>query len=187
LNSRQVRVIDREKVQQAAQSQNANGRQPSAQEAAALGLSLGADAVIVGSVQAPDAPGSFGVGSRALQRKAAQNVSVRADIIDTRKAKPMGTMVASGASLQVATNSLGNKIQSTLAKGAEGLVTRLNGDVVSVAFTGPHSLQTGSRCDIIRGERKIGELLITSVNGQYAFGTFFGTGKPRVGDRVTSF
>jgi hypothetical protein len=175
LNSGQFGVIDRDKVQQAAQSQNAVGRAPSAQEAAALGRSIGADAVIVGSVQAPGGNG-----------KDARNVSVMAQIIDTKKAKPVVNISADAASLQGATNILGDKIQSQLAKPVEGKVTRRTGDIVSVLFTEPTAVQAGGRCEVIRGTRKIGELVITSVNGLSAFGKFSGSSRPRVGDRVTS-
>jgi hypothetical protein len=187
-SSGQVRVIDREKVQQAAQSQNATGRPPNAQEAAALGRSVGADAVIIGSVQAPGPAASSlqGFGGSLAKRKAAPNVFVMAEIIDTKQAKPLVKVSADAASLQGATNILGDKIQSQLAKPVEGKVTRRTGDIVSVLFVEPPGLQAGARCDIIRGTRKIGELVITSVNGLSAFGKFSGTSEPRAGDRVTS-
>jgi hypothetical protein len=177
LNGGQVRVIDRDKVQQAIQSQAASGRPPSAQEAAAMGRSIGADAVVVGSIEPPDG---------AAKRKELPNVWVRAEVIDTKQARPVATAAARGASLQLATASLGNQIQSKLAKPVEGQVTGRSGDMVSVKFAEPHGLQTGARCDVLRGTQKIGELVITSLNGQSAIGKFSGTGQPRAGDRVTA-
>jgi hypothetical protein len=184
VNSGQVRVIDRDRVQQAAQSQNATGRPPNAQEAAALGRSIGADAVILGSVQAPG--GLLGSGGNFAKSKVAPSVSVMAEIIDTKQAKPLVKVSADAASLQGATNLLGDKLQSQLAKPAEGKVTHRTGDIVSIAFVEPPGLQVGAHCDVIRGTRKIGELVITSVNGRSAFGKFSGTSQPRAGDRVTS-
>ena len=184
LNSGQLRVIDREKVQQAAQSRNTTGRPPNAQEAAALGRSIGADAVIVGSVQAP--AGVLGSDGAFAKRKAASNVSMMAEIIDTKQARPPVKLSADAASLQGATNILGDKIQSQLAKPVEGKVTNRTGDIVSVAFAESPGLEIGARCEVIRGTQKIGELVITSVNGLSAFGKFSGTSQPRPGDRVTS-
>ena len=91
-DSGQVRVIDREKVQQAQQAQ-AQSRPPSAKQAADLGRRLGADAVIVGTVKAPATGNS--------------NIAVTAQVIDTKKARAMSKVAANGASLQGATNSLG--------------------------------------------------------------------------------
>jgi curli biogenesis system outer membrane secretion channel CsgG len=186
LSTGQFRVIDREKVQQAAQSQNAAGRPSNTQEAAALGRSIGADAVILGSIQAPNYAGTGVVGGLA-KSKPAPNVSVTADIIDTKKAKPVMKVSADAASLQRATNILGTKIQSRLSRPVEGKITRQSGDIVSVTFVETPGLQPGARCDVIHGTRKIGELVITSVNGLSAFGKFTGTSQPGVGDRVTSY
>jgi len=188
LNGGQLRVIDREKVQQAVQSQNVTGHPPSSQEAAAIGRSIGADAVIVGSVQrsgGPDGSGSLGGGGFA-QRRTLPGVLVTAEVIDTTQGQPMLKTSANGASLQGAANSLGNQLQSKLTKPAEGRVTHLAGDIVFVAFAESPGLRIGARCEVIRGVRKIGEVVILSVNGQSAFGKFSGAGQPRAGDRVTA-
>jgi curli biogenesis system outer membrane secretion channel CsgG len=185
LSTGQFRVIDREKVQQAAQNQTVTGRPPNAQEAAALGRSIGADAVIVGAVQAPGTASGGTLGAFAPV-KAAPNVSVMAEIIDTKQGRPVKKVSADAASLRGATNILGSKIQSQLTTPAEGNVTRLTGDIVAVAFADPPGLRAGDHCDVIRGTRKIGELVITSVNGLSAFGKFSGITPPRAGDRVTS-
>ena len=182
LNGGQFGVIDRGRVQQAVQSQNATGRPQTAKDAAALGRSIGADAVIVGSVQASGAAGGGGF----AKRKAVTNVFLTAEVIDTKQAEAMMKAAANGASLQGATNDLGNQLQSKLTKPVEGSVTHLTGDIVSVRFVEPPGLRIGARCDVVRGTRKIGELMITSVNGQYAVGKFSGTGQPREGDRVTT-
>lgn len=175
LSSGHVGVIARDKVQQAALNQPATGHPPSAQEAAAVGRSVGADAVIVGSIQPPDRPGA-----------PPKNVAVKAQVVDTKQARPLATVAARGSSLQLATASLGNQIQSKLAKPLEGSVTRRDGNIVSVKFAEAAGLQIGARCAVIRGLRKIGELVITSVNGQSAFGKFEGDIQPRTGDRVTT-
>jgi hypothetical protein len=162
-NSGQVGVIDRRKVQ-AAQNQSKAGQPPSVAQAAAVGRTVGADAVVVGNVQSPG--------------------SVTAEVIDTRRAAPVATVAAQAPSLQMAAASLGNQIQSNLARPVEGSVTRRKGNVVTVNFDAPPTFQNGVHGDVFHDGRKIGELVITGIHGQSATGSYHGSGHPRAGDRV---
>jgi hypothetical protein len=157
----QVAVIDRDKTQQAVQNQPSPAHARSPQQAAAVGRTVGADAVVVGSIQSPK--------------------SVTAEVIDTRSAAPVATVAARAASLQSAAISLGNQIQSNLV---EGTVTHRKGDIVTINFVAPPRLRGGAQCDVYHGQNKIGQLVITAVHGQSATGNFHGHGHPRNGDRV---
>jgi hypothetical protein len=177
--SGQFRVIDREKVQQAAQGQSqSQSRPPSARQAADLGRSLGADAVIVGTVKAPPANGNSG--------KANSTVAVTAQVIDTKKARAFAKVTANDTSLQGATNRVGLALESQLAVPLEGAVTSVEQNTVSVTFKAPAQPRIGARFDVYRGKRKIGELTLTSAYRQSGAGKFDGAGPPRAGDRVTS-
>jgi hypothetical protein len=162
-NGGQVGVIDRQKVQ-AAQSQSKAGQPPSVQQAAAVGRTVGADAVVVGNIQSPG--------------------SMTAEVIDTRRAAPVATVAARAASLQMAAASLGNQIQSNFSKPVEGKVTHRKGEVVTIDFDTPPVFQNGVHGDVFHNGRKIGQLVITGINGQSASGTYHGSGHPRSGDRV---
>ena len=208
--SSHVQVIDRTLVQQSQQSaqqkqqfgqqkkqpqqvagagvrqsvQNTSLNSPSPQEAAAIGRSVGADAVIVGSVQ-PASPGGKGGLARAKDAKDADtsNVAVTAQVYDTRHGQPLTQATANATSLEVAVNKVGLALASQLA--LEGSVTKVDRDTATVNFSAPNEPHTGTRLSIYRNKRRIGELTLTSVSGQTAEGRFTG-GKPRQGDRVTN-
>jgi len=201
VDSGQVGVVDREKVQQAwqAQSQSQSRTQqtqqpagqaqsavrPSNKELAALGKKLGADAVIVGSVQ-PAAPSGAG-GARPGDTNF--NVAVTAEVIDTKKARPTANFSANGT-LRGATNQVGLDVQSQLGQPLEGTVTRVDQGVVTVSFQGIADLRigprVGARMSVYRGRRRLGDLTLTSASGLSAQGKFSGTTQPQNGDRVTS-
>jgi hypothetical protein len=174
----QVRVIDRGRIQKA-QSAAKDSRPPTAKEAAALGRKVGADAVIMGTVQ-PAAPAARD------QDKADANVAITAEVIDTRNARPLAKKIAANGTLASATNQLSRDLQSQLAPSLEGSVMKVDHDVISIAFT-TVGASVGTRFNVLRGNRKIGELVLTKVAGQTAEGVFTGAGKPRKSDRVTSF
>jgi curli biogenesis system outer membrane secretion channel CsgG len=178
VDSGQVRVIDRDKVQQARQSQDqqsgqtaqqAGERQLSNRDAVALGRALGADAVIVGTVQ-----------------PAKSNVAVSAQVIDTHRARELAKVVKSDASLKGATDQVGLALQTQLMPPLEGSIIRLDAGSLGITFQPPARPRIGLRLSVYRERRKIGEVTLTSISGQSAIGKFSGSGDPRVGDRVTS-
>ncbi len=183
LDSGQVRVIDRGRVQQAAQAQPRTGRTPSTEEAAALGRSVGADAVIVGSVKAAQSAGGGGAFAAA---KDVARVAVSAEVIDTKQARPMARAAADGVSLQGATDKLSVELQSRLAQPLQGGITNVDGDIVSIKFLAGPDPRIGAHFDVIRGVRKIGAVTITTVTGRFAAGKFSGSEPPLPGDRVTA-
>lgn len=184
LDSGQVRVIGRKKVQQAqqalalSQSKARAERAPSTKEAADLGRRIGADAVIVGTVQ----PAALSRDKDVTRGSA--NIALTAQVIDTRNRRPMPQVSANGSSLQGAANRLGLELQSQLAVPLEGQVTGVNAGLVSANFDRPPRI--GARLEVYRGTRRIGELTLTSAYGQIGYGKYSGEGQPRRGDRVTS-
>jgi hypothetical protein len=182
VNSGQVNVIDRGKVQQAqaflAQSESGQS-QTQEEQAASVGRQLGADAVIVGSV-----------GNSFVPRQSVKTVSVKAEVIDTRKARSMAKAAAAAPSLRRATAMVGNQLQSQfpvrLPKPSGGSVDSVDGDIVTVAFDAPGAVRIGDRFEILREGQRLGTLIVNSVSGRKASGKFTGTTLPRAGDKVVA-
>jgi hypothetical protein len=164
LDRGQVRIIDREKVKQALEQQAKNPS--SAKGAAAVGLALGADAVITGTVKSDG--------------------HISAQLIDTRKGRAMAKVAANGPSIQNAANSVGLQLESQLAAPVAGLVSRVEGGVVTVDFSSTALPRIGLQLDVFRGQQKIGQLTLTSAYGKTGAGTYTGTTAPRKGDRIAS-
>jgi hypothetical protein len=180
--SGQVQVIDRDKVQQAEQTQQSRAQQPQQsreQEAAALGRSIGADAVIMGSVAEPSKD------LKSQMKADDSSVALTAQVIDTRKAQRLTQVSVNGASLEGATNRLGAALTSQLGQPLEGAVTKVARNTATVLFLAPGEPRIGAKLNVYRDNRRIGELIVTSASGRNAEGKFSGS-KPRKGDRVTS-
>jgi TolB-like protein len=172
--SGQVRVVDREKVQEAAgRRARSAARPPSASDAAAIGREVGADKVVTGSV-------------RQDRDSSSDKVAVKAEVIDTKDARAVSKVAADGSSLQGATNQVGAQLASRLGPPLSGSVTRFADGIVTITFQAPANAKTGDRLEVYRGRRKIGDVTLTTLDGQTGAGKFSGSPSPRTGDRVTS-
>jgi hypothetical protein len=196
----EVNLIDRDKVQQvqaqaeaalpsqgfvaqSGQSQaigGVAGAPPQSQLdlARTVGQQVGADAVVVGNVE-PAAP----AGNSFLPRQ-----TVRAEVIDLKQTKSMARAAAAAPSVQRASAMVGSQLQSQLRmnapKSASGAVKTADGETITVEFGVPWTVRIGDQFDVLRGEEKLGTLVIRSVAGKIASGKFTGTGVPRAGDTV---
>lgn len=174
LDNGRFRVVDREKVQRAMQAQTTTGLPPTPEQAAAVGRSVGADAVIVGTVQPPpEAPA------------ANTFIGVTAEVIDTKAAKPVAGISAGGRTLESAMGALGRQLGSNLTESLQGSVSAITGaGIVTLEFPATTGLRIGSRLDILRGDQKVGEVIVNSLSGRYAVGKFTGATPPRLGDQA---
>jgi hypothetical protein len=191
-DSGKVNLIDRDKVKQvqvqaeaalvpqgfvAQSGQNQGQVQSQMDLAKTVGQQVGADAVVVGNVEPTAAGNSFAPGQ-----------TVRAEVIDVRKTKSMAKAAAAAPSLQRASAMVGSQLQSQLSmnglKPASGAVTIVDGETITVTLNPPWTVHIGDQFDVLRGEEKLGTLVIRSISGKIASGKFSGTGVPRAGDTV---
>jgi len=204
LDSNGYTVIDRKEVDRALQEQNLSRRQLDASTAAGVGRSLGADAVIMGSVkQAPQIAqkGSAMGGAReaapASRAKAAAgnaDVQVTAQAINSQTANNMGVAFAQGEQTpggglaravdQVA-SSLGQQMLQNVRVKIDGLVTAVNASVLTLNVGLKAGIKAGDRLEVKRAGKPIGRVVISSVKDSSSVGAFEGTGPVRIGDSVT--
>jgi hypothetical protein len=204
LDSSGYTVIDRKQVDKALQEQNLSRRQLDASTAAGVGRSLGADAVIMGSVkQAPQIAqkGSAMGGAReaapASRAKAAAgnaDVQVTAQAINSQTANNMGVAFAQGEQTpggglaravdQVA-SSLGQQMLQNVRVKIDGLVTAVNASVLTLNVGLKAGIKAGDRLEVKRAGKPIGRVVISSVKDSSSVGAFEGTGPVRIGDSVT--
>jgi hypothetical protein len=186
------------------QEQNLNRRQLDASTAAGVGRSVGADAVIMGSVkQAPQtaqksgAVGGFREAAPAARSKAAAeqvDVQVTAQAINSQTASNMGVAFAQGEQTpggglaravdQVA-SSLGQQMQQKRNK-IDGLVTDVNTSILTLNVGLKAGVKVGDRLEVRRAGKPIGRVIINAVKDAFSVGAFEGSGPVKVGDSVAS-
>jgi len=189
------------------QEQKLNERQLDAAAAASVGRSVGADAVIVGSVKArlaasPKVAGETrGVvgGMRPAAPMAAppamgagQNLEVTAQAIDTQNANRLGFAQSAqkaaglaGAVDQVAV-SLKQQIQQNARIKIEGLVTDVNAKILTLNVGAKAGVKLGDRLEVRRGSQALGRVSITSAQDSFSVGVFDGPDSARIGDVVVN-
>jgi hypothetical protein len=204
LDSNGYTVIDRKQVDQALQSQNLKQRQLDPSTAASLGRSLGADAIIVGSVKMQFAPqkgaagaGGFRAATPQAQSKFTQQneIKVTAQAINTQTAGNLAVASAqgeqapggglAGAVDQVA-SSLGRQFQQNARIKIEGLVTNMNAGVLTLNIGSKAGVKVGDRLEIRRDGKTIGRVAIGTVRDSLSAGFFEGASPPRIGDTVSN-
>jgi hypothetical protein len=206
LDSSGYTVIDRKQVDQALQAQNLTKRQLDPSTAASFVRSLGADAVIVGSVkQAPQSlfsqppVGSASAGSRAAPRKAkmqvAQELKVTATAINTQNSANLAeaaSQAGQGQALgfvdtvnQVA-SSLGQQIQQNARIKILGIVTDVNAAILTLDAGAKSGVKVGDRFEVRRDGKPIGRVVIHTVKDSFSVGTFQGDGPAKIGDTVAN-
>lgn len=205
-------VIDRKQVAQALKERKLENRLLDSAAAASVGRSLGADTVIIGSVQpavpAPEsskaAPGAIGGFRPAEEMKAHQperDLQVTATAINPQTESNLAVASAqsrrqspgaglAGAVDQVA-QSLGQQIQqkTALQKTASGVsatVTGVTGSFLTLDAGSNAGLKVGDWLELRRDAKPIGQLVITSVKESVSVGEFHGGEAPRIGDVAVS-
>jgi len=189
LDSNGYDVIDRKQVDKALQEQKLNDRQLDPAAAASVGRSIGADAVIVGSVKPAGPP------------QQAEAVQVNATAINTQNAASMGSASGgqaansagqaanyglAGAVDQVA-SSLGQQLQQKArAARLEGYITGVNANVLTFNLGAKFGVKAGERLEVRRLGKPIGRVLIQSVQDASSSGVYEGAEPPRIGDIVAA-
>jgi len=195
LDSDGYMVIDRKQVVSAMQAQKLNERQLSPAAAASLGRSLGADAVIMGSVKQPAAMSfadnaSQGGARQEARAKPAQSetVEVTATAINPLNAVSLGYVqgqsapgALSGAVDQVA-SSLGQQLQQNARVKIEGLVSDVNAKILTLNVGALAGIKIGDRLEIRRAGKPVGRVAITAVQEDSSVGLFDGPDLARIGD-----
>jgi hypothetical protein len=172
------------------QAQNLTRRQLDPSTAASVGRSLGADAVIVGSVKAaPEAPAP-----RQAKSQGAKDFQVSARAINTQTSSNFAEAAAQGgqsapqsvladAVNQVA-SSLGQQIQQNARVKVIGLVTEVNDGNVTLDAGAKAGIKVGDKFEVRRGGKPIGSVVIRTVKDSTSQGAFQGPAPARIGDSV---
>jgi curli biogenesis system outer membrane secretion channel CsgG len=208
LDSSGYAVIDRKQVNQALQDQNLTTRELDASSAASVGRSLGADAVIVGSVQpapqaakseavqkAVGAAGGFRAQEPSQNAPPSPGVEITATAINSQTADNLAVASSqsgqsqdgslAGAVNQVAL-SLGRQIQQKSKAKIAGTVTGVTAKSLTLDVGAKAGVRVGDKLDVRRDSKPIGRVVITSVKDSLSVGEFQGYGGAKVGDTVAS-
>ncbi len=206
LDSSRYTIIDRKEVDKALQDQNLSRRELDASTAASVGRSVGADAVITGSVtekqQAAQKSGGAGGGFRSAapasqSKSTAQQIEVQvtAQAINVQTASNLATAFGQaeqtpGGGLaravdQVA-SSLGQQIQQNSRIKIDGLVTDVNASILTLNVGLKTGVKVGDRLEVRRAGKPIGRVVISTVKDSFSVGAFEGAGSPKIGDVITN-
>jgi hypothetical protein len=196
LDSSGYAVIDRKQVDKALQAQNLTKRQLDPSTAANLGRSLGADAVIVGSVK-PAPPALFRAAAplRAKQQQPQQEVKVTATAINTQNSANLAEAAAQGGqspalgfvdTVNQVASSLGQQIQQNTRVKILGIVTDVNAAILTLDAGAKSGVKVGDRFEVRRDGKPIGRVVINSVKDSFSVGTFQGDGPAKIGDTVAN-
>jgi Curli production assembly/transport component CsgG len=198
-------VIDRKRVDEALQAQNLTRRQLDSSTAASVGRSLGADAVIVGSVRAApetekSSSGGGGAGVRALAPRQAKSqdtkdLQVSATAINTQTSSNFAEAASQGgqstqsvlvdAVNQVA-SSLGQQIQQNSRAKVIGIVTEVNAGIVTLDAGAKAGIKVGDKLEVRRDGKPLGWVVIRTVKDASSVGAFQGDGPAKIGDSIVS-
>lgn len=202
LDSSGYAVIDRKQVDKALQEQNLDKRQLDPSTAASFGRSLGADAVIVGSVK----PAPLGLtkaggggGSRAAPAKAkmrqAAEVQVTATAINTQNSANIAEAASQGGpspaqgfvdTVNQVASSLGQQIQQNARVRIVGIVTDVNAAILTVDAGAKSGVKVDDKFEVRRDGKPIGRVVIHTVKDAFSVGTFQGEGSAKIGDTVAN-
>jgi curli biogenesis system outer membrane secretion channel CsgG len=202
LDSSGYAVIDRKQVDKALQEQNLDKRQLDPSTAASFGRSLGADAVITGSVK-PAPPGlakaGGGGGSRAPQPKAtmrrAAEVQVTATAINTQNSANIAEAASQGGpspaqgfvdTVNQVASSLGQQIQQNARVKIVGIVTDVNAAILTLDAGAKSGVKVDDKFEVRRDGKPIGRVVIHTVKDAFSVGTFQGDGPAKIGDTVAN-
>jgi hypothetical protein len=186
-------VIDRKQVDKAVQAQNLNERQLGPSAAASVGRSVGADAVIVGSVKPMQVRAISGFRDEARSKANKEEVALSATAINTQNALSLGFAQGgqsqasglAGAVDQVA-SSLNQQIQQNSRNKIEGVVTDVNAATITLNAGAKAGVKLGDRLEVRRAGRPIGRVVINSAQDSVSIGLFEGSEPVRVGDTVSN-
>jgi hypothetical protein len=203
LDSSGYTIIDRKQVDKALQEQNLSRRQLDASTAAGVGRSVGADAVIMGSVTqgqqaAQKSRGVVGGVLPAARSKTAawqSEVQVTAQAINTQTAVNVGVAFGQGEQTpggglaravdQVA-SSLDQQIQQNVRIKIDGLVTDVNATILTVNVGLKAGVKVGDRLEVRRAGKAIGRVVISTVKDSFSVGAFEGVGPAKIGDVIAN-
>jgi hypothetical protein len=199
LDSSGYTVIDRKQVDKALEAQNMKKRQLDPSTAASVGRSVGADAVIIGTVTgAPTAAvNGFRPAPLKTSKRATGELLVEATAINTQTSANFAEAAAQGgqgqsstASLANAVNqvasSLGQQIQQNARLKIVGLVTDVNDAILTLDAGAKSGVKVGDRFEVRRDSKPIGRVVIRSVKDSSSVGAFQGDGAAKIGDTVAN-
>jgi hypothetical protein len=202
LDSSGYAVIDRKQVDKALQEQNLDKRQLDPSTAASFGRSLGADAVIVGSVKPAPlglARAAGGGGSQAPQPKAkmhkAADVQVTATAINTQNSANIAEAASQGGpspaqgfvdTVNQVASSLGQQIQQNARVKIVGIVTDVNAAILTLDAGAKSGVKVDDKFEVRRDGKPIGRVVIHTVKDSFSVGTFQGDGPVKIGDTVAN-
>jgi Curli production assembly/transport component CsgG len=200
LDSSGYAVIDRKQVDKALQEQNLDKRRLDPSTAASFGRSLGADAVIVGSVRPAPLSGVGGfraAPAKEKMRKAAE-VQVTATAINTQNSANIAEAASQGGqggaspaqgfvdTVNQVASSLGQQIQQNARVKIVGIVTDVNAAILTLDAGAKSGVKTGDRFEVRRDGKPIGRVVIHTVKDAFSVGTFQGDGPAKIGDTVAN-
>ena len=200
LDSSGYTVIDRKQVDKALEAQNLKKRQLDPSTAASVGRSVGADAVIIGTVTgAPTAAvNGFRPAPLKTSKRATGELLVEATAINTQTSANFAEAAGQGgqkgqsssASLVDAVNqvasSLGQQIQQNARLKIVGLVTDVNDAILTLDAGAKSGVKAGDRFEIRRDGKPIGRVVIRSVKDASSVGAFQGDSAAKIGDTVAN-
>jgi curli biogenesis system outer membrane secretion channel CsgG len=206
LDSSRYTIIDRKEVDKALQDQNLSRRELDASTAASVGRSVGADAVITGSVTEKQQTAQKSSGAAGELRSSAPSVratmaakqsevQVKAQAINTQTAGNLA--VAFGQAEQTpggglaravdqVASSLGQQIQQNSRIKIDGLVTDVNASILTVNVGLKAGVKMGDRLEVRRAGKPIGRVVISTVKDSFSVGAFEGAGPAKIGDGVAN-
>ena len=203
LDSSGYTVIDRKQVDKALQAQNLSNRQLDPSTAASFGRSLGADAVIVGSVKpAPESASKAaggGAGFRAAPARAkmqeSSELKVTATAINTQNSANLAEAAAQGGpspalgfvdTVNQVASSLGQQMQQNARIKILGIVTDVNAAILTLDTGAKSGVKVGDRLEVRRDGKPIGRVVIHTAKDSFSVGTFQGDGPAKIGDAVSN-
>ncbi len=196
-------VIDRKRVGEALQAQNLTRRQLDPSTAASFGRSLGADAVIVGSVKAApemdkksSSAGAVALAPRQAKAQDTKELQVSATAINTQTSSNFAEAAAQGApstqqsvlvdAVNQVASSLGQQIQQNSRGKVVGIVTEVNAGIVTLDAGAKTGIKVGDKLEVRRDGKPLGSVVIRTVKDASSVGAFQGDGPAKVGDSIVS-
>jgi Curli production assembly/transport component CsgG len=195
LDSSGYTIIDRKQVDKALQEQNLNTRRLDPSTAASVGRSLGADAVILGSVKPVAASFSGAVSSLRSAPQARtperRELEVSATAINAQTAGSVAVAQSGQArdanladAVDQVASSLGQQIQQNVRTKVAGAVTYVTSAFLTLNMGAKAGVKQGDRFEVRRDGKPIGHVIIVSVKDTFSSGAFQGEGAAKIGDSI---